>query len=84
MKTYKIEVNLKITTPDKYSEKVIAESDVSQRVTCLAREVRAATTKIVRQAVDNMSQSAESGLKPMIAEEPVDVESRTEPDALSV
>lgn len=83
MKNYRIEISIKISTKEGYNEEVIAESQNAQRVTCLAREVRQATTQLVRQAVDNMSHSAETGLAELIKTEPVEVESTTQ-EALTV
>lgn len=87
MNTYTIEVTLKIKNKPKgaYSEDTLAESSVTECITCYARDVRQHTTKIVRQAVDNMSESARTALAQAVKEEVIEVgDTPAQPAALEV
>lgn len=87
MEAYTIEVSLRIKNQPKgaYSEQTIAESIVTKKITAYARDIRGHTTRIVRQAVDNMSESAATALAQAVKEEVIEVGSGpAEPEALTV
>lgn len=79
-KTYAIEIKLIVKEADGYSAKTFANAEIKQVLTIPARNLREEVTKLVRQAVANMSLSAETGLKELIATEVVEIEAKKDED----